>query len=70
MGKFRFDCDAAVRASKVTRRQRERRLRLIQGGKVDPSAVDLPAEQVNPIEEEELDTRQPWERMLPVEEWS
>jgi len=67
---MRAIADAAVRASKVTRRQRERRLRLIQGGKVDPSQVDSPAEQVNPIEEEELDTRQPWERMLPVEEWS
>jgi putative transposase len=67
---MRAIADEAVRASKVTRRQRERRLRLIQGGKVDPAQVDSPAEQVNPIEEDELDTRQPWERMLPVEEWS
>jgi hypothetical protein len=49
---MRAIADEAIRASKVTRRQRERRLRLIQGGKVDPSQVDSPAEQVNPIEEE------------------
>jgi putative transposase len=42
---MRAIADEAVRASKVTRRQRERRLRLIQGGKVDPAQVDSPAEQ-------------------------
>jgi putative transposase len=67
---MRAIADEAVRASKVTRRQRERRLRLIQGGKTDPLASESPVEPAQSIEEEEIDTRQPWERMLPVEEWS
>jgi putative transposase len=66
---MRAIADQAVRASKVTRRQRERRLRLIQGGKAAASPPDAPVEQAH-SEEEEIDTRQPWERMLPVEEWS
>lgn len=67
---MRAIADEAVRASKVTRRQRERRLRLIQGGKTDPLASESPVEPAHSIEEDEIDTRQPWERMLPVEEWS
>lgn len=55
----------AVRESKVVRRQRERRLRLIQGGRNDvapntPSTDDT----------DDQNTLQPWERMLPVEEWT
>lgn len=56
----------AVRASKMARRQRERRLRVVPGGRSD----------LLPIEPDEADTlRQireelpPHERMFPVEEW-
>jgi len=56
----------AVRASKTARRQRERRLRVVPGGRSD----------LLPIEPDEADTlRQireelpPHERMFPVEEW-
>lgn len=55
----------ASRESKAARRQRERRLRLIQGGQAEPAPVD-PA----PEEHDGERTVQPWERMLPVEEWS
>jgi len=61
--------DEAIRVSKLARRQHERRLRLIQGG-----LAHAPSEQaaapMAPVEEVPEDTRQPWERMLPVEEWS
>jgi putative transposase len=55
----------ASRESKVARRQRERRLRLIPGGRAEPAAVDPP-----PDENDTENTVQPWERMLPVEEWT
>jgi putative transposase len=60
--------DEAVVASKVARRQRERRLRLIQGGRVDaaPGVADTPVLE----KEDDCSGTQPWERMLPVEEWS
>jgi putative transposase len=55
---------AAGRESKAVRRQRERRLRLIQGGR-----SDIEPNTASPAEQNDPDTRQPWERMLPVEEW-
>lgn len=60
--------DEAVVRSKTARRQRERRLRLIQGGLT-------PAESANPSKLEQsddaaVDKQQPWEQMLPVEEWT
>ena len=55
--------------SKAARRQRERRLRLIQGGRAESDAGDAAGQSV--VEEREVDSaQQPWERMLPVEEWS
>jgi putative transposase len=63
--------DEAVVASKTARRQRERRLRLIQGGRID-ALPGVPSPVVEAVEDDEDDqnTVQPWERMLPVEEWS
>ena len=63
---MRAIADDAVRASKTARRQRERRLRVVPGGRSD----------LLPVEPDEADTlRQireelpPHERMFPVEEW-
>jgi len=61
---MRSIAEEAARESKLARRQRERRLRLIQGGRIDPAAGDAP------VVNEEEDARKPWERMLPVEEWT
>lgn len=60
--------DEAVSASKTARRQRERRLRVIQGGRIDgpPTPPLAPPTPQRPRE----NSSQPWERMLPVEEWS
>jgi len=63
--------DQAVASSKTARRQRERRLRLIQGGLVDTQAGasasnDAPDAGVD----DEASKLQPWERMLPFEEWT
>lgn len=67
---MRVITDEAVVASKTARRQRERRLRLIQGGRVDPPVGDSATRPATALDEaEDQDTRQPWERMLPVEEW-
>lgn len=63
--RMRSIAEEAARESKLARRQRERRLRLIQGGRVDPAAGDTPV-----VNDQEEDTRKPWERMLPVEEWT
>jgi len=63
--RMRSIAEEAARESKLARRQRERRLRLIQGGRIDPAAGDAPV-----VNEEEEDARKPWERMLPVEEWT
>lgn len=63
--RMRSIAEEAARESKLARRQRERRLRLIQGGRVDPAAGDAPV-----VNDQEEDTRKPWERMLPVEEWT
>ena len=57
--------DEAVLASKTARRQRERRLRVIQGG----ASVPARPEAQPPAETEPLDGRQPHENMLPFEEW-
>jgi putative transposase len=65
---MRSIADEAVNSSKIARRQRERRLRVIQGGRADlPPASPPPS--VAPSAAPET-TQQPWERMLPVEEWS
>lgn len=60
--------EEAVNSSKIARRQRERRLRVIQGGRVDPTPA-APAASKGPPTPRQNST-QPWERMLPVEEWS
>jgi putative transposase len=60
--------NGAVRASKIARRQRERRLRIIEEGQL--KAV---AHSAAPIEETvvpAIDGQQPHERMLPFEEWN
>lgn len=56
----------ASRSSKLARRQSERRLRLIQGGQ----AQSKPADSAAADESGAPNTLQPWERMLPVEEWT
>jgi putative transposase len=62
--------DAQV-AKKAARRHRER-LRVIEGGRKSPEAA--PAPQAAPLaptrEEDEKDKLLPWQRMLPVEEWT
>jgi putative transposase len=62
--------DEAIVVTKTARRQRERRLRLIQGGRAEIGPPDG-AIADNPVEEEEgTKSEQPWERMLPFEEWT
>jgi putative transposase len=65
---MRSIADDAVLASKTARRQRERRLRVITGGR----GGDLPPEEENNIRsvEEPAGGLQPHERMFDVEEWS
>jgi putative transposase len=60
--------DRAVVETKTARRQRERRWRLIQGGKVDPSEAPVPkaSEEVSSDEEDEYSKLD----ILPFEEWS
>jgi putative transposase len=59
--------DQAKTTSKVARRQRERRFRLIPGGRVDPApAPDFEP----PATVKDGPIRQPHEDMLPVEEWT
>jgi putative transposase len=65
---MRSIADEATSASKIARRQRERRLRVIQGGRIDPPPTAAPM--TGPPKAERQTTGQPWERMLPVEEWS
>jgi putative transposase len=60
--------DEAVVASKQARRQRERRLRLITGGK-DEADRAAPSDGPTLIEESSPG-QQPYEDMLPVEEWT
>ncbi len=62
--------DEAIVASKSARRQRERRLWLIQGGRVDIPSPVAATQDASPMDDEsQQSTVQPWERMLPVEEW-
>ena len=56
--------DEAKSATKVARRHRERRLRVIQGGKSDAAASSTP--QLSPDEDDEYSTL----AILPFEEWS
>ena len=58
--------DQATSASKTARRQRERRIRLIPGGRVDP----VPEPDYEPVAVKDGPVRQPHEDMLPVEEWT
>ncbi len=63
--------DEAALATKSARRRRERRLRLIQGGRSDaPSPASLSSDISTVDEENTKSTKQPWEDMLPFEEWS
>ena len=62
--------DEAVRATKSVRRQQERRLRVIQGGRAERAPSELPTSSTPSNVEPESSGLQPWERMLPVEEWS
>ena len=59
--------DQAKTSSKVARRQRERRFRLIPGGRDD---VVPPPDYEPPTAVREGPIRQPHEDMLPVEEWT
>ena len=62
--------EEAVTATKTIRRQQERRLRLIQGGRMEPRvavAVDAPTTEV---EDQAQDDSTAHIRMLPFEEWS
>jgi len=68
---MRSIADEAVASSKTARRQRERRLRLIQGGRVDAvPSVPAPADPTVVDAGDEQNKLQPWERMLPFEEWT
>ena len=63
--------DEAVASSKTARRQRERRLRLIQGGRIDAvPGVSAPTDAADVDADDEQSKLQPWERMLPFEEWT
>jgi putative transposase len=59
--------DQAKTTSKTARRQRERRFRLIPGGRVDPAPAP---DYEPPVTVNEGSIRQPHEDMLPVEEWT
>jgi len=61
--------DEAVIASKAARRQRERRLRLVQGRR-DRLPPDSYQDAGLAAEDSAAQKTQPWERMLPFEEWS
>jgi len=63
---MRAIADDAVRASKVARRQRERRLRVVSGERPDLLSVEPDAADILRRISEELP---PHERMFPVEEW-
>ena len=68
---MRVITNEAVASSKVARRQRERRLRLIQGGRVDSVPGVSPSTDAADIDaDDEQGKLQPWERMLPFEEWT
>ena len=60
--------EEAVTRSKTARRQRERRLRLIQGGLTAVEPANAP--EVGQSDDAASNTQHPWEQMLPVEEWT
>jgi len=65
--KMRLIVDEATSATKIARRHRERRLRLIQGGKSDaPQPGPSPPAELSADEDDEYSTLQ----ILPFEEWS
>jgi putative transposase len=66
---MRAIADDAVRSSKRARRQRERRFRVIQGGRSDLPPSGAPDAQDDPVADGPNEL-QPHERMFPVEEWS
>jgi putative transposase len=66
---MRAIAEQAMLTTKAARRQQERRLRLVQGGRQDPLDSSPPATETAVMTDEERNKRQPWEKMLPVEEW-
>lgn len=66
---MRAIADAAVNSSKAARRQHERRLRLIQGGRTDSAPVEQVPEAIPDTVSEAVSVFDP-AQMLPVEEWS
>ena len=62
--------DEAVTATKTLRRQQERRLRLIQGGRTDARIAMAATSAVREAEDDDQDNSTAQVRMLPFEEWS
>jgi putative transposase len=67
---MRAIADDAVRSSKRARRQRERRFRVIQGGRSALPPAGAPDVHDDPVIADGTNELQPHERMFPVEEWS
>jgi putative transposase len=61
--------EEAVRTTKTARRQRERRLRVIQGGRIETANSDPSVAAETTEQGDEQSKLLPWQRMLPVEEW-
>jgi hypothetical protein len=62
--------DEAVTATKTIRRQQERRLRVIQGGRTDASVAVVAEAPGRDVEDQDHDNSTAHIRMLPFEEWS
>jgi len=65
--------EQAVHATKTARRQRERRLQVIRGGRVQAAPAETlstPPNVATSDGDAPKEKLQPWQRMLPVEEWS
>ena len=62
--------DEAVTATKTIRRQQERRLRIIQGGRMDPGVTVAVRAPPREVEQQDHDDSTAHIRMLPFEEWS
>jgi len=62
--------DEAVTATKTIRRQQESRLRLIQGGRMDPGVQVIVDAPTSNVEDQDHDDSTAHIRMLPFEEWS
>jgi len=62
--------DEAVTVTKTLRRQQERRLRLIQGGRTDSRIAVAANTQVSEVVDDEQDDSAARLRILPFEEWS